>query len=244
MAALVTSLLPSLVGLSLGMRHALEPDHLAAVSTLASEQRGGLGASLRLGLFWGAGHTLSLLLVGGSLALLGAQMPAQLGFAFELLVAIMITALGIRAVVRAVAEGRAGFEHVHAHGELTHTHAAPSEHLHLSRWTVATRPLLIGLMHGLAGSGALTALVIPGLPTASARLSYIALFGAGSIVGMSLLTGLAGVPLMKLARSPRLAAALLLVTGLVSASIGAWWGWSATVQLILSLPLPLGRGSG
>ena len=114
-ARVVTALLPSLVGLSLGMRHALEPDHLAAVSTLASEERGGLKASLRLGLFWGVGHTLSLLLVGGSLALLGAQMPAQLGFVFELLVAIMITALGLRAMARAVAEGRAGFEHTHEH---------------------------------------------------------------------------------------------------------------------------------
>jgi high-affinity nickel permease len=232
MAATVTTLLPSLVGLSLGMRHALEPDHLAAVSTLASEERGGLKASLRLGLFWGAGHTLALLLVGGSLALLGAQMPARLGFAFELLVALMITTLGIRAMVRAVAGGRAGFEHTHAHGGLTHRHAAPSEHLHMSRWTVATRPLLIGLMHGLAGSGALTALVLAELPTASARLSYIALFGAGSVVGMSLLTGLAGVPLMKLARTPRLGAALLLFTGVVSTSIGAWWGWVAMVQLL------------
>jgi high-affinity nickel-transport protein len=200
---LVTALLPSLVGLSLGKRHALEPDHLAAVSTLASDEHGGLRPSLRLGLFWGVGHTLSLLVVGGSLALLGAQMPPQLALVFELLVAVMIITLGLRAVLRAVAEGRAGFEHTHAHGGLTHTHAAPSEHLHVSRWTVATRPLLIGLMHGLAGSGALTALVMAELPTASARLSYIALFGAGSVLGMSLLTGLAGVPMMKLARAPR-----------------------------------------
>ncbi len=214
------------------MRHALEPDHLAAVSALASEERGGLKASLRLGIFWGLGHTLALLLVGGSLAVLGAQMPARLGFAFELLVALMITALGVRAMARAVAEGRAGSEHTHAHGGLTHTHAAPSEHLHLSRWTLATRPLLIGLMHGLAGSGALTALVLAELPTTSARLSYIVLFGAGSVVGMTLLTGLAGVPMMKLARSPRLAAGLLLFTGFVSTGIGAWWGWGAVQQLL------------
>lgn len=228
----MTSLLPSLVGLSLGMRHALEPDHLAAVSTLASEERGGLKASLRLGAFWGLGHTFALLLVGGSLAILGAQMPPRLGFGFELLVAVMISALGLRAVARAVVEGRAGSEHTHAHGGLTHTHAAPPEHLHVSRWTLATRPLLIGLMHGLAGSGALTALVLAELPSTSARLSYIALFGAGSVAGMSLLTGLAGVPLMKLARSPRLAAGLLLLTGLLSTGIGAWWGWGAVQNLL------------
>ena len=228
----VTTLLPSLVGLSLGMRHALEPDHLAAVSTLASQERGGLKASLRLGLFWGAGHTCALLVVGGTLAVLGAQMPAKLTLAFELLVAVMISALGVRAVLRAVAEGRAGSQRVHAHGELTHTHAAPPEHLHLSRWTLSTRPLLIGLLHGLAGSGALTALVLAELPTATQRLSYIALFGAGSVLGMSALTGLAGLPLMHLARTPRLAAGVLLFTGLISTSIGAWWGWAAMHQLI------------
>lgn len=213
------------------MRHALEPDHLAAVSTLASAEHGGLRAGLRLGVFWGLGHTISLLLVGGSLALLGAQMPTRLGLVFELAVAAMIMTLGVRAVVRAVKEGRAGLAHTHEHGHLTHTHAAPSEHLHLSRWTLATRPLLIGLMHGLAGSGALTALVLAELPTASARLSYIALFGIGSVAGMSLLTGLAGVPLMKLARAPRLAAGLLLFAGTFSTGVGAWWGWAALQSL-------------
>lgn len=228
----MTTLVPSLVGLSLGMRHALEPDHLAAVSTLATEGRGGLKSALFLGAYWGLGHTTALLLVGGSLAVLGAQMPARLGFAFELLVALMISGLGVRAMVRAVAEGRAGSGHTHAHSGLTHTHAAPSEHFHLSRWTLATRPLLIGLMHGLAGSGALTAWVLTELPTTTARVSYIALFGAGSVVGMSLLTGLAGVPLMRLARSPRLASGLLLFTGVLSTGIGAWWGWGAMQQLL------------
>lgn len=228
----MTSLLPSLVGLTLGMRHALEPDHLAAVSTLASQERGGLAASLKLGVFWGLGHSLSLLLVGGTLAFLGAQMPESVSLGFELLVAVMVTGLGLRAVLRALAEGRAGAEHTHEHGGLTHTHTAPAQHLHLSRWTLATRPLLIGLLHGLAGSGALTALVLAELPTAAARLTYIALFGAGSVVGMALLTGLAGVPMTKLARAPRLAAGLLLATGLMSTGIGAWWGVNAVQGLL------------
>ena len=228
----MTALLPSLVGLALGMRHALEPDHLAAVSTLASAEHGGMRAGLRLGVFWGLGHSLSLLVVGGTLALLGAQMPTRLGLFFELAVAVMIVALGLRAVMKAVQEGRRGDQHTHAHAGLTHTHTAPSEHLHLSRWTLATRPLLIGLMHGLAGSGALTALVLAELPTAAERLSYIVLFGSGSVVGMTLLTGLAGVPMMKLARTPKLAAALLLFIGLFSTGVGAWWGWTALQPLL------------
>ena len=214
------------------MRHALEPDHLAAVSTLASAEHGGMRAGLRLGVFWGLGHSLSLLVVGGTLALLGAQMPTRLGLCFELAVAVMIVALGLRAVMKAVQEGRRGDQHTHAHAGLTHTHTAPSEHLHLSRWTLATRPLLIGLMHGLAGSGALTALVLAELPTAAERLSYIVLFGSGSVVGMTLLTGLAGVPMMKLARTPKLAAALLLFIGLFSTAVGAWWGWTALQPLL------------
>lgn len=230
----MTTLLPSLVGLTLGMRHALEPDHLAAVSALASEERGGAKAGLWLGIFWGLGHSLSLFAVGGSLTLLGAQMPAHLSLGFELAVAVMVVALGLRAVARAIVEGRAGAEHTHAHGALKHTHAAPHGHLHLSRWTLATRPLLVGLMHGLAGSGALTALVLQELPGAVERLSYIATFGVGSVVGMSLLTGLAGVPVRRLARAPRLAASLLLCAGLVSTGIGIWWGWSAASHLVHS----------
>lgn len=227
MAQRVTSIIPALLGLTLGMRHALEPDHLAAVSTLASEERGGTRATLKLGAWWGLGHTLSLLVVGGSLAMLGETMPPALERAFELAVAAMVVLLGLRAVLRAIAEGRLGQVHTHAHGPFTHRHAAPDAHLHVSRWTVATRPLLIGVMHGLAGSGALTALVLAELPTAVDRLSYIALFGAGSIAGMALLTGLAGVPMMKVAKAPRLATGLLLSTGVVSMAVGLWWGAAA-----------------
>lgn len=227
----MSSLLPGLLGVALGMRHALEPDHLAAVSTLASDERGGARASVRLGLSWGLGHTLSLLIVGGSLSLLGAHMPRSVELWLELAVAVMVVGLGIRAVTRAFREGKQGDEHTHAHGGVTHTHTAPSSHLHLSRWTVATRPLLIGLLHGLAGSGALTALVLAELPSIGARLTYIVLFGVGSIAGMGLLTGLAGVPVMRLARSPRLAAAVLLVAGVISVGVGAWWGFSSAHEL-------------
>lgn len=224
-------LLPCLLGLLLGVRHAFEPDHLAAVSTLATEQRGPR-AGLLLGALWGVGHTLALLAVGGTLAVLGAQMPARVESAFEVLVAAMIVALGLRAVARAWREGRSGPLHQHAHGDLVHAHQAPPEHLHLSRWTLATRPLLIGVLHGLAGSGALTALVLAELPTSAARLTYILLFGAGSVVGMALLTGLAGVPLMRLARTPRLATSLLLAAGVVSTGVGAWWGLASGARLL------------
>ncbi|MBE2253248.1 MAG: hypothetical protein IAE78_27200 [Myxococcus sp.] len=224
------SFVTGLLGIALGMRHALEPDHLAAVSTLASEQRT-VRAGLWLGALWGVGHSASLLLVGGGLALLGAQMPPRVGAGFELLVAAMIVFLGVKAVRRSLLEGSLGAVATHQHGALEHTHPAPAEHVHLRSWTFATRPLLVGLMHGLAGSGALTALVLAELEGVTARLGYIALFGAGSIVGMSLLTGLAGLPLMKLARAPRVAAGLLASAGLLSIGVGLWWGLSSAQQL-------------
>lgn len=223
-----SSLVTTLLGLSIGMRHALEPDHLAAISTLAAEHKKPR-AGLWLGAMWGVGHSLSLLVVGGTLALLEAKMPEPLALMFELLVAAMITALGMRAI----REGRAGAMATHTHAGVAHTHIAmPGAHLHMRSWTFATRPLIIGVVHGLAGSGALTALVLAELPSSSARLAYIAIFGAGSVVGMALLTGLAGVPLMRIAKAPRLASLLLGTTGLASLVVGLFWGFDSGAKLL------------
>jgi len=227
----MTVWLPSLLGVALGMRHALEPDHLAALSTLASQQKSP-GAGVMVGAMWGVGHSVSLFLVGGTLALLEAQMPPRLEQLFELGVALMICSLGVRAIRQAVREGQRGPPHAHRHGELVHTHPAPPAHLHLQRWTFSTRPLLVGVMHGLAGSGAITALVLAELPTVGARLAYIGLFGAGSVVGMGLLTGLAGVPLSRAARQPRLSAGLLAAAGVVSLVVGTWWGVASVTRLL------------
>lgn len=219
-----------MLGVLLGIRHAFEPDHLAAVSTLAAEERSVRGG-LFLGALWGLGHSFALLLVGGSLAIIETQMPAHISDALELGVGMMIVGLGLRAIARAIREGRAGRVRAHRHGEVLHTHAADLPHVHVSRWTLATRPLLVGIVHGLAGSGALTALVLAELPSVGARLTYIALFGAGSVVGMALLSGLCGVPLARLQRAPKMMAACLLATGLLSVSAGAWWGLSAAERL-------------
>lgn len=221
----------SLLGVVLGMRHALEPDHLAAVSTLATEERSPR-AGLLLGALWGLGHTVSLFLVGGSLVLMGQQMPARLALAFEVLVAVMVVGLGARALWRAAREGGRGPQVLHEHGGVLHRHAMLGDHLHLKRWTLATRPLLVGLVHGLAGSGALTALVLTELPTHGARLLYIGLFGFGSVVGMAALTGMAGASLQRAAYGPRTAAWLLGVSGFVSVAVGLWWGAASGAQLL------------
>jgi hypothetical protein len=214
------------LGSLLGMRHALEPDHLAAVTTLLTGERNRFKAAW-LGACWGVGHTVSLLAVGAALVLLRAEMPARASVLFELGVAIMLVGLGMRAIYIASREGPAGPVHEHHHGHLVHVHSGSSAHVHIGTWTLARRPLLIGAAHGLAGSGALTALVLSTLPTTAARLTYIVLFGMGSTLGMSALSGVLGWPLAQIGRSRTLARAISLVVGLFSTGLGLYYGWNA-----------------
>jgi hypothetical protein len=192
-----------LLGVLLGMRHALEADHLAAVSTLITDGQARFRGAF-LGAIWGIGHTVALFGVGCVLALLKARMPDSLATVFELGVSVMLVYLGVRAVRRAL-------RHVEGH-------------VHVGSG-VAARPLVVGLVHGLAGSGALTALVVAELPSVPARLAYIGLFGLGSVLGMALLSGLAGWPLAALGQSPRMLRGLSAVTGSVSVVLGIVWGY-------------------
>jgi hypothetical protein len=211
------------LGSLLGMRHALEPDHLAAVSTLVSQERNGFRAAW-LGVCWGIGHTLALVVVAVALIVLRAELPAAAANLFELLVAAMLIALGVRAIVIASRQGGAG-AHRHGHGFAVHTHGGAA-HVHIGGWTLARRPLIIGAVHGLAGSGALTALVLATLPTTTARLTYMALFGVGSTLGMAVVSGLLGWPLARLGANQSVARAVSLTVGCVSTLLGVWWGLS------------------
>jgi High-affinity nickel-transport protein len=218
---LVTS---SGLGSLLGMRHALEPDHLAAVSTLVADERDGYKAAW-LGACWGAGHTLTLLAVGAVLVVVRAEMPAAASNAFELLVAVMLVGLGLRAIYLAARQGPSGAVHEHHHGRVVHVHRGAPAHIHIGAWTLARRPLLVGAVHGLAGSGALTALVLATLPSTLARLTYMVVFGLGSTIGMAVLSGLLGWPLARIGRQRTLARVLSLVVGCVSIGLGLAWGY-------------------
>lgn len=197
-----------LLGVALGMRHALDPDHLTAISTLVAEGKSVRGTAW-LGVVWGIGHTLALLAVGSVLALLHAEMPPGLNTAFELAVAVLLIALGVRSIARAF--------------RADPLLARPHTHPHPAHSPFAMRSLVIGVVHGLAGSGALTALVLAELPTTAARLGYMALFGIGSVAGMALLSGTAGFPMAKLARKPGPRRVLALATGALSLGFGLWW---------------------
>ena len=212
------------LGSLLGMRHALEPDHLAAVSTLVTGDRSTSKAAF-LGVCWGLGHTFALIAVGTVLVILRAEMPVRVSDAFELCVALMLVGLGLRAMYLAARQGSAGPAHVHHHGRMVHTHHGAAPHIHIGTWTLARRPLIVGAIHGLAGSGALTALVLATLPTTAARVTYMAVFGLGSTLGMAALSGLLGWPMARAGSHRGFARGISLAVGCVSTALGLAWGY-------------------
>lgn len=214
-----------LVGLLLGMRHALEPDHLAAVSTLlTAPRRGGWGAlaGVGLGMLWGLGHTLALLVVATLLALAGRGLPERLALFFELSVAAMLVVLGARSIRGAWRSTSRRHSHGHLGEELPATPIRRS----------VGRSLAIGVVHGLAGSGALTALVASRFPSVGGRLMMVSVFGVGSMLGMAALSGIAGWPLARLGRGPRAARWLGGLSGLFALGLGFFWGWPLVRQLV------------
>ena len=182
----------------LGLRHALDADHLAAVSTMAAERRSLLGSSM-IGALWGVGHTISLMIAGIFVVLLHFEISERAGKALEFCVGLMLIALGASALVRLARGARL---HIHAHEHEGHWHTHP--HLHDAHakdaphthhgLKLGARPLLVGMMHGMAGSAALTLLVLATIPSPVAGLLYIAIFGIGSIGGMMIMSSLFALP--------------------------------------------------
>jgi hypothetical protein len=183
------------LGVLLGMQHATEADHLAAVATFAGRERS-LGQGLRLGVAWGCGHTLALLIVAGGIGLLGWVISPALAGRFEQVVGAMLILLGANLAWKLWRErfhfhghvhddGNAHF-HGHAHGARPVPHDTAA-HRHAHR--LPARSVVVGMVHGLAGSAALALMASQVLPTAGAQLLYIAVFGLGSIFGMALLSG-------------------------------------------------------
>jgi high-affinity nickel-transport protein len=211
-----------LLGFANGVRHAFEPDHLAAVSTLVAGQRTAR-ASVRYAAAWGAGHASMLLVAGGALALLRAELSQVVSDSLELVVAGVLVALGLRGLAQAARMGRGGEAFSHAHGGLEHTHDGARDHVHLSGWTLARLPFVVGLVHGLAGSGALAALVASKLSSAAFGLSFIALYGLGAAAGMAALAGVLGWPLARLAQSKRAISWVVGASAATSLAVGVLW---------------------
>jgi high-affinity nickel permease len=197
------------LGFVLGLRHATDADHLAAISTIVTRRRSLLSSSL-VGALWGLGHTLALLIAGVGVLLLRYQMTDRVAHGFELCVGLMLVLLGANVLRSLVHQGKS---HHHAH-------TAVALHSYSEAWTVA-RPLLVGMVHGLAGSGPLLLLTLTVVSSSLAAFSYIAVFGIGSIIGMSIMSLLLGIPAhLTVEHFGRTHLALRGLSGLFSVAIG------------------------
>jgi ABC-type nickel/cobalt efflux system permease component RcnA len=221
-SATITSFPVIALGLLLGVRHAIDPDHVIAVATIVSRHRSARSAAL-IGALWGIGHTITITVVGGLIILFDVVIPPRLGLAMEFSVALMLILLGILNVagpLRRVLLGRSAgaaaapgiHVHHHSHADYVHQHAhghEPGSHGHAEQETPlsrldrlfgrlglyqAARPLVVGVVHGLAGSAAVALLVLATIRDPLWATAYLLLFGAGTVVGMMAITVVIAMP--------------------------------------------------
>lgn len=211
-------------GFLLGLRHALDADHLAAVSTVLAE-RPSLRASGAVGLWWGIGHTLTLLIVGSIVLAWGLRIPERFEFIAEFGVGVLLILLGGTLALKLYRERW----HVHSHhhdGERhvhLHSHQMQVDHRH-RHWTIdLIRPLCIGMAHGLAGSAALMLIILSTTQELGPGLLSIAVFGIGSIVGMMAIGLTISLPLVcSLTISRRIFVGLQGFASVASVCVGVW----------------------
>src|SRR5215213_3655552 len=228
------------IGLVFGLKHATEVDHVVAISTIVSRHKNVFHSAF-VGALWGAGHTASLLIVAAIVLTLRIAIPEKVSGWLEFGVAIMIVCLGISALRRALKENARLHLHQHNHDGLSHTHihfhenetehvpAVRSRHSHaLSR--LGWKPVLIGMMHGLAGSGALMLLVLTQNSSPLLGFLYVATFGVGSIVGMLLMSGLIGLPFAFSSRKlTHFHQGLQTLAAIFSICFGIWYAYKAAI---------------
>jgi cytochrome c biogenesis protein CcdA len=233
------------VGFFLGMRHATDADHVIAISTIVSRQRSMRSAAL-IGILWGVGHTLTVMLVGGAIILFTITIPPRIGLAMEFAVGVMLVLLGFlnltglnRWIRDNVAPGSPMHGHTHAHGDYAHSHVhghGQSLHGHSEEQTPQAwldrklgslglyqmlRPLVVGIVHGLAGSAAVALLVLTAIDDAWWGVVYLFLFGVGTVAGMMMITVAIAAPFAySMGRFPRFNAYLRVASGLLSLGFG------------------------
>jgi len=238
------------LGFFLGMRHATDADHVIAVSTIVTRERSIGQAALR-GMFWGVGHTLTLMVVGGAILFFGLVIPKKLGLSLEFSVGVMLVLLGLsnlmsfRRWLRSSSRARSTVgnetqENPHSHNDFIHTHShghTPMTHGHDESRVPTTRldsqlgtfqgykvvrPLVVGIVHGLAGSAAVALLVLPLIQNAFWGVLYLSIFGVGTIAGMMLITATIATPLaLTTRRFSTFHHGLGLTSGFVSVGFGA-----------------------
>lgn len=216
------------VGFLLGMRHALDPDHVVAVSTIVSEHRS-LGRSSLVGAFWGLGHTVSLLAASAVVLALKLNIPGSVSNRLEAGVALMLVLLGANAIRRGLRgwkvhvhrHDHGGREHVHFHAHQARARHDSHEHVHVLGFGL--RPFSVGVIHGLAGSAGLAIVAVGTSRSVGAGLLYIGMLGLGSLGGMFLLSSIMSLPLALLAkRYETFSGGVQLIAGLGSLGFGFW----------------------
>jgi hypothetical protein len=251
---MITVLSLTLLGFFLGMRHATDPDHVIAVSTIVTRQPT-IRASLVIGSLWGVGHTLTIVAVGGALVLFSIEIPPRLGLTMEMGVALMLIVLGMWNLTGIFEHIRGlrspagvGSGHAHSHGGFVHSHMPGSvsgQHDHGTDQTPVVawldrrlgglnayqilRPLIIGLVHGLAGSAAVALLVLALIKNPWWAIVYLVLFGIGTIAGMMLITAAIGGLLVYASTRSYRVERLRVVAGLVSVGFGLFLAYQIAV---------------
>jgi high-affinity nickel permease len=203
------------LGLLLGLKHALDADHVVAVSTIVS-QTGSLKKSSFYGVIWGLGHTVTLLIAGGIILGFKLAMPDKMALGFEFLVGIVLVILGLDVIRRMIKEKI--HVHAHDHSGISHTHF----HSHGKRTTHshAHKSFIVGMVHGLAGSAALTLLVLSTVKSVFQGLMYILVFGAGSIAGMFIVSTIIGLPFVLAAKFEKMHTLIGFLAGTISIVLG------------------------
>jgi ABC-type nickel/cobalt efflux system permease component RcnA len=236
------------LGFLLGLQHATDPDHLVAVATILTRERRFANGAL-IGVLWGAGHMTTLTIVGAIIIGLKLTITPAVGGRLELVVAAMLIVLGVlrlRDAVRGLETVSAGHlvadhdhgggtgvvhSHPHAH-DAEHSHEHP--HVHPSRWLArlgwrsgwpAGRALIVGAVHGLAGSAAVSLLVLATLRSTASAVIYLLIFGIGTIIGMTVLTAVMAYPVSMALRYRRARQALALCAGVGSIAFGLVYGY-------------------
>jgi high-affinity nickel permease len=184
------------IGFLLGMRHATDADHVIAVSTIVSKERGLLKAGL-IGALWGVGHTFTIFVVGIAIILFKIAIPTRLGLSMEFSVGLMLILLGVLNLSGVMQRWMAKVDHTHSglsHAEHTHAVETVQENGGRMSWLSLTRPLAVGIVHGMAGSAAIALLVMTTIPTPLWEIFYILIFGIGTIAGMMLITACIALP--------------------------------------------------
>ncbi len=229
------------LGFFLGMRHATDPDHVIAVTTIVTRQRN-LRSSALIGAFWGVGHTLTIFVVGAAVIMFGLVIPARLGLSMELTVAVMLVVLGamnlhsfFRSLPESARDSSSQFHsqqpggdlHGHSHDPHAHQHLPQGSSLarldrRLGRWAVyrPLRPLVIGIVHGLAGSAAVALLVLTTIRNPYWAIAYLLVFGVGTIAGMMLITMSIATTAHFVGRSQLFSRRLAVAAGLLSLGFG------------------------